>query len=47
MTTYGGSADLHANSGIPDHAFYEFAVRLSGNAWDIPLKIWQQSETLS
>jgi len=34
------SADVHINSGIPNHAFYLLAVHLGGYAWDVPGRIW-------
>jgi Zn-dependent metalloprotease len=39
----GGSADnggVHANSGIPNHAFYVTATTLGGHAWEAPGRIW-------
>jgi Zn-dependent metalloprotease len=40
---YKGSNDnggVHINSGIPNHAFYRFAIELKGNAWDTAGKAW-------
>jgi Zn-dependent metalloprotease len=40
---YRGASDnggVHLNSGIPNHAFYLFAMAIGGNAWDIPGGIW-------
>ena len=40
---YRGSDDnggVHINSGIPNHAFYRFAVELKGNAWETAGKLW-------
>ena len=31
---------VHANSGIPNHAFYVAATTLGGNAWEAPGHIW-------
>jgi Zn-dependent metalloprotease len=31
---------VHANSGIPNHAFYVTAATLGGNAWEAPGRIW-------
>ncbi len=31
---------VHINSGIPNYAFYKFAMRRGGNAWDRPGRIW-------
>lgn len=40
---YRGSDDnggVHINSGIPNHAFYRFAIELKGNAWETAGKVW-------
>ncbi|PQZ90221.1 peptidase M4 family protein [Arthrobacter sp. MYb227] len=34
------SAGVHLNSGIPNHAFYLFAMALGGNAWERAGSIW-------
>ncbi|MDQ6941769.1 MAG: M4 family metallopeptidase [Candidatus Eremiobacteraeota bacterium] len=34
------NADVHINSGIPNHAFYLLAKQLGGHAWDITGRIW-------
>jgi Zn-dependent metalloprotease len=34
------SADVHENSGIPNHAFALFARAVGGNAYDAPIKVW-------
>ncbi|MEM9553423.1 MAG: M4 family metallopeptidase [Acidobacteriota bacterium] len=31
---------VHTNSGIPNHAFYRFAVELGGRAWETPGLVW-------
>ncbi len=31
---------VHINSGIPNHAFYRFALELKGNAWETAGKLW-------
>jgi Zn-dependent metalloprotease len=31
---------VHANSGIPNHAFYLFAKRLGGHAWETAGRVW-------
>jgi len=39
----GGAADnggVHANSGIPNHAFFVTATTLGGRAWEAPGRIW-------
>jgi Zn-dependent metalloprotease len=43
---YRGASDnggVHLNSGIPNHAFYLFAIAIGGNAWDIPGGIWYEA----
>lgn len=37
---YGG---VHINSGIPNHAFYQVAKNLGGNAWEIAGAIWYEA----
>ena len=40
---YTGSADnggVHINSGIPNHAFYNAALEIGGNAWEKAGRIW-------
>ncbi|MEO9174522.1 MAG: M4 family metallopeptidase [Gaiellales bacterium] len=34
---------IHANSGIPNHAFYLAAVRLGGHAWERAGRVWYES----
>jgi Zn-dependent metalloprotease len=34
---------VHINSGIPNKAFYEAAIRLGGNAWDKAGRIWYET----
>lgn len=36
---------VHINSGIPNHAFYLFATRLGGNAWDKAGRVWYDTLT--
>jgi Zn-dependent metalloprotease len=36
---------VHINSGIPNHAFYLFATKLGGNAFEAPGKIWYATLT--
>lgn len=43
---YRGNADnggVHINSGIPNHAFYLFAVALGGNAWERAGGVWYEA----
>ena len=34
------NAEVHVNSGIPNHAFYLFATHLGGHAWETAGRIW-------
>jgi Zn-dependent metalloprotease len=34
------TADVHINSGIPNHAFALFARAAGGNAYDAPIRVW-------
>jgi Zn-dependent metalloprotease len=43
VTTLEDNGGVHINSGIPNRAFYEVAVRLGGNAWDEPGAIWYRA----
>jgi Zn-dependent metalloprotease len=36
---------VHANSGIPNHAFYVTATTLGGNAWEAPGHLWYDALT--
>ncbi len=49
MRGYVATADdnggVHINSGIPNRAFYELAVRLKGNAWEKSGRIWYYALT--
>ncbi len=36
---------VHINSGIPNHAFYLFATKLSGNAWEKAGRVWYDTLT--
>jgi Zn-dependent metalloprotease len=36
---------VHINSGIPNHAFYQFATRLGGFAWETAGRIWYDTLT--
>jgi Zn-dependent metalloprotease len=39
------TADVHVNSGIPNHAFALFARAVGGNAYDAPIKLWYSACT--
>jgi Zn-dependent metalloprotease len=43
MLKFSEGADVHVNSGIANKAFYEFAKRLKGYAWEKPGKIWYEA----
>lgn len=45
MTGFDPQADVHTNSGIPNHAFYLAAVKIGGNAWEKPGLIWYRTLT--
>jgi len=40
MSQYVQGGDVHANSGIPNHAFYLCAQALGGHAWEHAGRIW-------
>ena len=40
---FRGTSDnggVHINSGIPNHAFYRFALAHNGNAWEAAGRVW-------
>ena len=39
-TRAGDNGGVHINSGIPNKAFYLFATKLGGNAWERAGKVW-------
>jgi Zn-dependent metalloprotease len=43
MRDYVVDGDIHANSGIPNHAFYRAAVTLGGYAWERAGRIWYEA----
>ncbi|KAA0018092.1 M4 family metallopeptidase [Antrihabitans cavernicola] len=43
VRTASDNGGVHANSGIPNHAFYVVATTLGGNAWDSAGTIWYES----
>jgi len=45
VVTDEDNGGVHINSGIPNRAFYEVAVRLRGNAWDMAGRIWYKALT--
>ncbi len=40
IRTTDDNGGVHLNSGIPNRAFYEAAVRLGGNAWEKAGRVW-------
>ena len=40
VKTHEDNRGVHINSGIPNRAFYETAIRLGGNAWTKAGRIW-------
>ena len=40
VETTEDNGGVHTNSGIPNHAFYLFAMSLEGNAWDRAGAVW-------
>lgn len=38
--TFEDNGGVHINSGIPNHAFYQVATRIGGNAWESAGRIW-------
>jgi len=38
--TFEDNGGVHINSGIPNHAFYQVATRIGGNAWEHAGRIW-------
>ncbi len=45
VATDEDNGGVHINSGIPNRAFYELAVRLKGKAWEKAGAIWYQTLT--
>jgi Zn-dependent metalloprotease len=43
MSQYVEGGDVHANSGIPNHAFYLAATAIGGHAWDRAGRIWYEA----
>jgi len=40
---YTGQEDnggVHTNSGIPNHAFYQFCIRTGKFSWEVPMHLW-------
>jgi Zn-dependent metalloprotease len=40
VNTTRDNGGVHINSGIPNKAFYEAAIRIGGNAWEKTGRIW-------
>ncbi|MEB3964403.1 M4 family metallopeptidase [Streptomyces kunmingensis] len=45
VKTSQDNGGVHINSGIPNHAFYQLATDLGGNAWERAGKIWYATLT--
>ena len=45
LRTTADNGGVHANSGIPNHAFTVTATTLGGNAWEAPGNIWYDALT--
>jgi len=47
---YYGDLDnggVHLNSGIPNHAFYQFCMLTQQNSWQMPLNVWWNALLIS
>jgi Zn-dependent metalloprotease len=40
VKTFEDNGGVHINSGIPNHAFYQVAQKIGGNAWEKAGRIW-------
>jgi Zn-dependent metalloprotease len=45
IATHDDNGGVHLNSGIPNRAFYELAIRLKGYAWEKAGQIWYKALT--
>lgn len=45
VKTEGDDRGVHANCGIPNHAFYRAAMAMGGNAWETAGRIWYRALT--
>ena len=45
VITADDNGGVHLNSGIPNRAFYELAIRLKGFAWEKAGQIWYRALT--
>lgn len=43
VKTWQDNGGVHINSGIPNHAFYQVAMRLGGYAWERAGRIWYET----
>jgi Zn-dependent metalloprotease len=43
VNTFSDNGGVHINSGIPNHAFYQVAMKLGGYAWEKAGRIWYDS----
>lgn len=47
VKSQGDDRGVHANCGIPNHAFYRAAIAIGGNAWESAGRVWYQALTRS
>ncbi len=43
VQTMGDNGGVHTNSGIPNRAFHDFAMRLGGQAWESAGPVWYET----
>jgi Zn-dependent metalloprotease len=43
VITFEDNGGVHINSGIPNRAFYEVAIRIGGFAWEKSGRIWYET----
>ncbi len=43
VRTFDDNGGVHINSGIPNHAFYQAATIITGNAWEKAGRIWYET----
>ena len=43
VDTFSDNGGVHINSGIPNHAFYLFAVSMGGHAWEKAGRVWYET----
>jgi Zn-dependent metalloprotease len=45
VKTRANDGGIHINSGIPNHAFYQAAIRVGGHAWESVGRVWYEALT--